>query len=52
MRGLDPTRTYKVTFDSLRSEIRLDGTKLVGDGLSIRLEDIGSSELLLFEAEK
>jgi hypothetical protein len=48
-RGLDPARTYRVTFDSLATSVQIDGLRLQQDGLVIRLENVGMSELLLFE---
>ena len=50
-RGLDPGRTYKVTFDSIGKTATIDGWRLMCEGLSIRLEAVMSSELLLFEAQ-
>ena len=50
-RGLDPAKTYRLTFDSMNATATADGLRLVRDGLSIRLEAILSSELLLFEAQ-
>lgn len=50
-RGLDRGKTYKVTFDSTGETARVDGVRLMQEGLPIRLEAIMSSELLLFEAE-
>lgn len=48
-RGLDPGRTYHVTFDSLGTEITISGLQLITEGLPIRLESREQSELLLFE---
>ena len=48
-RGLDPARTYRVTFDSLESTVTADGLSLIRDGVPVRLENVGMSELLLFE---
>ena len=48
-RGLDPTRSYRVTFDSLGSSVVVDGLRLTQEGLTLRLENVGMSELLLFE---
>ena len=50
-RGLDPAKTYRVTFDSLGTTVTVDGLRLVQEGLSIRLESVLASELLLFEAQ-
>jgi hypothetical protein len=49
-RGLDPAKTYRVTFDSLDTTVTIDGLRLLQEGLPIRLENAGLSELLLFEA--
>ena len=43
-------KTYQVTFDRVDSKAVIEGWRLTLDGLPIRLEDVGSSELLLFEA--
>ena len=51
-RGIDPARTYRLTFDSLATSIRIDGLRLQQEGLAIRLENVGMSELLLFEELK
>jgi hypothetical protein len=48
-RGLNREGDYVVTFDSTRETARVDGLRLVQEGLSIRLEEVCSSELLLFE---
>jgi alpha-galactosidase len=50
-RGLDPAKTYRVTFDSLGSAATVGGLRLIEEGLPIRLESVLSSELLLFEAQ-
>jgi hypothetical protein len=50
-RGLDPGKTYQVRFDSLDSVARVEGLRLLRDGLPIRLESTGSSELLLFDSQ-
>jgi len=49
-RGLDPGRTYRVTFDSIDVTAEVAGLQLAREGLRIRLEAMLSSELLLFEA--
>ena len=48
-RGLDPAKTYKVTFDHLKTSITISGLQLINHGVNIRLESVGDSELLLFE---
>ncbi|MBI4585310.1 MAG: alpha-galactosidase [Planctomycetes bacterium] len=50
-RGLDPGKTYRVTFDSLSTTAAIEGWRLFQAGLPIHLESVGSSELLLFEAQ-
>ncbi|MGH9502386.1 MAG: alpha-galactosidase [Terriglobales bacterium] len=49
-RGLDPGKSYKVTFDSLRSSAVISGVQLMSQGLPVHLESTLDSELLLFEA--
>jgi len=49
-RGLDPAKTYQVTFDSMDTVVTIEGLRLLQEGLHIRLENVGLSELLLFEA--
>jgi hypothetical protein len=49
-RGLDPSRTYKVTLDNLEVHLKLTGFQLMQEGLSVRLAETATSELLLFEA--
>ena len=51
-KGLDPGKTYRVTFDSAGSTIKIDGWQLIRDGLAILLETRISSELLLFELKQ
>ncbi|OHB76729.1 MAG: hypothetical protein A2W31_03750 [Planctomycetes bacterium RBG_16_64_10] len=48
-RGLDPGKTYQVRFDSLDSTAPSQGLHLLREGLPIRLESTGSSELILFD---
>ena len=48
-KGLDMGKTYKVTIDSTGDKITVDGLTLIRDGLPVRLEDVGLSELLMFE---
>lgn len=50
-RGLDPAKSYRVTFDSTGATASIDGARLIQEGLPIRLETALSSELLLFEAQ-
>ena len=50
-RGLDPAKTYRVTFDSTGTTANIDGLRLVQQGIPIRLESTLSSELILFESQ-
>jgi alpha-galactosidase len=50
-RGLDRGKTFRVTFDSTGQTASADALRLRQEGLSLRLESVGSSELLLFEAQ-
>jgi alpha-galactosidase len=50
-RGLDPAKTYEVTFDNLGSKVKLSGLELMREGVPVRLEALASSELLLFKAK-
>jgi alpha-galactosidase len=49
-RGLDPGKSYRLTIDSLGSAATVSGWELLREGIPVRLETLGSSELLLFEA--
>ena len=50
-RGLDQSKSYKITIDSKDIEVVVDGFSLARDGILIRLDAIGHSEFLMFEAE-
>ncbi len=50
-RGLDAANTYKVTFQNRGETVELSGAQLVQQGILIRLETPGTSEMLLFESE-
>ena len=50
-RGLDPSATYEVTIDSMGKKIIMDGFSLSRDGIPVRLDAIGHSELLMFEVK-
>ena len=50
-RGLDGGKTYRVTFDSSGTAATVDGLRLIQEGIPVRLENVMSSELLLFQAE-
>jgi len=51
-RGLDVGKIYRVTFDSTGATASVDGLRLIQEGIRVRLENIMSSELLLFQAEQ
>jgi hypothetical protein len=48
-RGLSLSRTYRVTFDNTGDAVVIDGLTLMREGLPLRLESTGQSELMLFE---
>ena len=48
-RGLDPGQNYRVTFDSLGTNVVVSGLQLMTEGLPIRLESREESELLFFQ---
>lgn len=51
-RGVEPFRRYRVTYDGVGSSGVVSGLELQRDGLPVRLENVGMSELLLFEGEQ
>jgi alpha-galactosidase len=48
-RGIDPAKNYDVWFDNERRRETFEGSRLVQEGLRIRLEARPASELILFE---
>jgi alpha-galactosidase len=50
LRGLDRSRTYKVTWDNSSQSAEVSGFALMEQGLTIRLEGALTSEVILFEA--
>lgn len=48
-RGLSPNKRYQITLDSKRYDFEVHGWDLINTGIKVRLESIGTSELLLFE---
>lgn len=48
-RGLDPAREYRVTLDNSGGTFHATGRELARDGISVRLEQPLSSELVLIE---
>jgi alpha-galactosidase len=49
-RGLDASLTYKVTFENRAETVELSGVQLTMEGVPVRLETSGTSEMLLFES--
>jgi len=49
-RGLDSSVTYKVTFENRSETAELSGIQLMTEGIPVRLETTGTSEMLLFES--
>jgi len=47
-RGLTRGFDYNVTLDGTQERFRIDGRGLIAQGVPVRLEQIGSSELILF----
>ncbi len=50
LRGLDRSKTYKVTWDNCSQSAEVSGFILMDQGLTVRLEGALTSELILFEA--
>jgi alpha-galactosidase len=48
-RGLDASAAYKVTFENQGESVELSGVQLMTDGIPVRLEAAGTSQMLLFE---
>lgn len=48
-RGLDAGGAYRVTFENRNETIEMTGIQLLQDGIPVRLETAGTSEMLLFE---
>jgi hypothetical protein len=49
-RGLDASGGYKVTFENRSETVELSGLQLMTEGIPVRLETTGTSEMLLFES--
>ena len=49
-RGLDASGHYKVTFQSRGETVEMPGIQLMQDGIPVRLETAGTSEMLVFES--
>jgi alpha-galactosidase len=50
-RGLDASASYKVTFENQHETVEMSGIHLMQDGIPVRLETAGTSQMLLFESE-
>ncbi len=50
-RGLDASASYKVTFENENETTEMSGIRLMQDGIPVRLETAGTSQMLLFESE-
>jgi alpha-galactosidase len=48
-RGLDASAAYKVTFENQGESVELSGVQLMTDGIPVRLEAAGTSQMLLFQ---
>ena len=51
-RGLDPSRRYRVTLDSIGKEVKVEGFELITNGIRVYLDTPHTSELLLFKEIK
>ena len=50
-RGIDPSKTYDLTFSNSGQTIEIPGYRLLQDGIPVRLEGDLTSELLIFGAK-
>jgi len=50
LKGVDPSRNYKVTFDNLRCSFEKSGADLYMNGLTVKIPASMSSELVIYEA--
>lgn len=51
-RGLEASASYKITFENRGETLEMSGLRLMQDGIPVRLETSGTSEMLLFEKEQ
>jgi len=51
-RGLDLSRTYKVSFGNSGQTVEIAGSQLLQEGIPVRLENDLDSEVLIFRAEQ
>jgi alpha-galactosidase len=49
-RGLDASADYEVTFKNRGETVEMSGVRLMQEGVPVRLETAGTSEMLLFES--
>jgi len=49
-RGLDASCSYKVAFQNGGETVEMSGVQLMQNGIPVRLETAGTSEMLLFES--
>jgi alpha-galactosidase len=50
-RGLDASASYKVSFENQNEATEISGIRLMQDGIPVRLETAGTSQMLLFESQ-
>jgi len=49
-RGIDPSKSYRILLDSKNISFTVSGYQLMNDGLVLRLENAGMSELVIYES--
>jgi alpha-galactosidase len=49
-RGLDASLKYRITFENRGETVELSGFQVMTEGIPVRLETSGTSEMLLFES--
>ncbi len=49
-RGLDASAFYKVTFENQNETVEMSGIRLMQDGIPVKLETAGTSQMVLFES--
>ena len=48
-RGIDPSRSYEVTFDNCGASVEMSGAEMMQRGLRVALSGSLSSELIIYE---
>jgi len=48
-RGIDPSRSYAVTFDNLGAVVEMTGAEMMQKGIRVTLSGSLSSELIIYE---